>query len=157
MPMDVPAAFNAIWRGDLSLNRSEAAVLVLTLAYLLSPIDAIPDFLPVIGWLDDGVALYLCYMSLSSAVVFATGYLRAVERAGTSNCPIGEEPVLFEHDDDEECVICEGERGERGTTLLPCGHQFCKQDAETLMTRRATCPFCRRQIRSLRHRGTTDD
>ncbi len=30
---------------------------IVALAYLVSPIDFVPDFIPVLGWLDDGVIL----------------------------------------------------------------------------------------------------
>ncbi|MEM6423877.1 MAG: YkvA family protein, partial [Cyanobacteria bacterium P01_D01_bin.128] len=30
-----------------------------TLIYLLSPLDISPDFLPVIGWIDDGILVAL--------------------------------------------------------------------------------------------------
>ncbi|UBF25390.1 DUF1232 domain-containing protein [Kovacikia minuta CCNUW1] len=36
-----------------------------TLLYLLSPIDISPDFLPVIGWIDDGVIATLLVAELS--------------------------------------------------------------------------------------------
>lgn len=34
-------------------------VVAASLAYLLSPIDVIPDFLPVAGWLDDTITISL--------------------------------------------------------------------------------------------------
>ena len=36
------------------------AAIVAALAYVLSPIDAIPDFIPVVGYLDDAAVLALC-------------------------------------------------------------------------------------------------
>jgi uncharacterized membrane protein YkvA (DUF1232 family) len=33
--------------------------LILNLIYIISPIDFIPDFIPVIGWIDDIVALLI--------------------------------------------------------------------------------------------------
>lgn len=36
------------------------AAIVGTLLYVLSPIDLIPDFLPIIGYLDDAAMLALC-------------------------------------------------------------------------------------------------
>lgn len=40
-------------------------VVVLAVAYALSPIDLIPDFIPVLGWLDDLVLLpFLIWLAL---------------------------------------------------------------------------------------------
>lgn len=42
----------------LASKKTQAVLFVLTVLYCLSPIDLIPDVMPVIGWLDDaGVAL----------------------------------------------------------------------------------------------------
>jgi uncharacterized membrane protein YkvA (DUF1232 family) len=37
------------------------AAIVGTLLYVLSPIDLIPDFIPVVGYLDDAAMLALCF------------------------------------------------------------------------------------------------
>jgi uncharacterized membrane protein YkvA (DUF1232 family) len=34
-------------------NSFVAVILILALLYILSPIDLIPDFIPVAGWVDD--------------------------------------------------------------------------------------------------------
>src|SRR5215204_4893630 len=44
---------------DRRISRPRRAVLVGVLAYLAVPIDLIPDFLPVVGQLDDAVLLGL--------------------------------------------------------------------------------------------------
>ena len=44
---------------DPRLPRRRKAVLVLLLAYLLLPIDLVPDFVPVAGYLDDAVVAAL--------------------------------------------------------------------------------------------------
>lgn len=36
-----------------------------TLAYLFSPIDIAPDFIPIVGWIDDGVVLTLLMAEIS--------------------------------------------------------------------------------------------
>lgn len=54
---DIPALF-------LALKDSETPILVkglagITVAYALSPVDLIPDFIPVLGYLDDVILLPL--------------------------------------------------------------------------------------------------
>jgi uncharacterized membrane protein YkvA (DUF1232 family) len=34
-------------------NSFVAVILILALLYIISPIDLIPDFIPVVGWADD--------------------------------------------------------------------------------------------------------
>lgn len=36
-----------------------------TLVYLISPIDISPDFLPIVGWIDDGIVSTLLVTELS--------------------------------------------------------------------------------------------
>jgi uncharacterized membrane protein YkvA (DUF1232 family) len=54
-----PRLFGAALRGDYPhLPRWRTALYtLLMLAYLISPVDAIPDFFPVIGWTDDAGVL----------------------------------------------------------------------------------------------------
>lgn len=52
---DVPALFLSLKDGDTPvLAKALAGV---TIAYALSPIDLIPDFIPVLGYLDDVILL----------------------------------------------------------------------------------------------------
>lgn len=39
-----------------------------TLLYLLSPIDISPDFIPIIGWIDDGVVATLLVAELAEVL-----------------------------------------------------------------------------------------
>jgi uncharacterized membrane protein YkvA (DUF1232 family) len=52
---DIPAVFLCIKSKDTPLRAKILAVI--TIAYALSPIDLIPDFIPVLGYLDDLVIL----------------------------------------------------------------------------------------------------
>lgn len=51
-----------------SLSPTTWAVIAGALAYVVSPIDIIPDFIPVLGWLDDGIVLAAVIASLSSEI-----------------------------------------------------------------------------------------
>ena len=52
---DIPAVFLAL--GDRKTPWYAKALALLTVAYALSPIDMIPDFIPVLGYLDDLIIL----------------------------------------------------------------------------------------------------
>lgn len=45
------------------------AIVLATLAYLFSPFDISPDFMPIVGWIDDGMILTLLTAELSRLVV----------------------------------------------------------------------------------------
>lgn len=49
--MEVPAVFLALKDGETPLAAKILAAI--TVGYVLSPIDLIPDFIPVLGYLDD--------------------------------------------------------------------------------------------------------
>ena len=40
-------------RGEYEIDLGSLALLITAVIYVISPIDAAPDFLPFIGWLDD--------------------------------------------------------------------------------------------------------
>jgi uncharacterized membrane protein YkvA (DUF1232 family) len=53
---------------DNSLPNWVKVVAVLGVVYVLSPVDIVPDLLPVLGWIDDlGVALLVIKQIISSA------------------------------------------------------------------------------------------
>ena len=52
---DIPAVFLALKRKETPLGAKVLAAL--TVGYALSPIDLIPDFIPVLGYLDDLIIL----------------------------------------------------------------------------------------------------
>ena len=46
--------------GNINIGKHwNIIVALLAVLYIISPIDAIPDFLPIIGWLDDLVVLFI--------------------------------------------------------------------------------------------------
>ncbi|RLE31609.1 MAG: hypothetical protein DRJ61_11175 [Acidobacteria bacterium] len=49
------------WSGDYrEIPYSSIAAVVFALIYVLSPIDLIPDFIPVLGLMDDAAVVALC-------------------------------------------------------------------------------------------------
>lgn len=60
---NISALFLAYKRNDVSIIAK--TLIIITVAYALSPIDLIPDFIPVLGYLDDLIILpFLIYISL---------------------------------------------------------------------------------------------
>jgi uncharacterized membrane protein YkvA (DUF1232 family) len=55
LKIDIPAVFIALKRKDTPIIVKILALV--TVAYALSPIDLIPDFIPVLGFLDDIIKL----------------------------------------------------------------------------------------------------
>lgn len=69
------------WYKATLRNTKYRWVLVLgTLIYLISPIDIAPDFLPIIGWVDDGILTTLLVTELSQ---LALEYLNKRKQPGT--------------------------------------------------------------------------
>ena len=76
---DIPAVFLAL--GDRRTPWYAKAVAAITVAYALSPIDLVPDFIPILGYLDDLIilpALVALTCKLLPADVFADCRERAV-------------------------------------------------------------------------------
>ena len=42
-----------VWAGKFEMKTSDIAIIVGAIVYVVSPIDAIPDFIPFLGWVDD--------------------------------------------------------------------------------------------------------
>lgn len=46
--------------GDIHIGKPGKLIIgFLSILYILSPIDVIPDFIPIVGWLDDLVVLVI--------------------------------------------------------------------------------------------------
>ncbi|PZV08410.1 MAG: hypothetical protein DCF32_04855 [Leptolyngbya sp.] len=54
-----------------------------TLLYLLSPIDIAPDFIPIIGWIDDAVVASMFIGAMSQIVLSGLNNKRSGLRADT--------------------------------------------------------------------------
>lgn len=68
MNVSVQSIYN--WYRDLIRNpKYRWWVVIGSALYLLSPFDISPDFLPIIGWIDDGVIATLLVAELSQFVL----------------------------------------------------------------------------------------
>ncbi len=81
-------SFYSWYRGALRHPKYRWLIILGTATYLLSPIDIAPDFLPIIGWLDDGLLATLLVTELSS---LAMGYLKKGQGAETESEPVATE------------------------------------------------------------------
>ncbi|MHC5352789.1 YkvA family protein [Myroides sp. LJL115] len=54
--------------GKHSLGAKEIAIIGASILYVVSPIDAIPDIIPVLGWTDDMGVVGVAVASLGSAL-----------------------------------------------------------------------------------------
>ena len=52
-------------KGSYRMSLLSLAVSVCSIAYIIFPFDLIPDYIPVLGWIDDGVVFYLMLKRLS--------------------------------------------------------------------------------------------
>jgi len=70
--------------GGKSLRNPQLNALlgVLAIVYVISPIDLVPDFVPILGWLDDGLILWF---GLSQALQAMRGGKEPAAAAATVN------------------------------------------------------------------------
>ncbi|GAA4851851.1 YkvA family protein [Algivirga pacifica] len=55
-----------VYAGEFKVSKAHMAILVGAIVYVLTPVDAVPDFLPIIGWLDDIGIVSLAISTLGS-------------------------------------------------------------------------------------------
>ncbi len=51
-------------KGKYRFSLFTLLVLILCLVYVIFPFDMLPDFIPFIGWIDDGILLFLLLQQL---------------------------------------------------------------------------------------------
>lgn len=68
MSISIQSIYN--WYRDVIRNpKYRWWIIAGTVIYLISPIDISPDFIPIIGWIDDGVIATLLVAELSQIVL----------------------------------------------------------------------------------------
>lgn len=61
--------FSRLYSGLLKHPRYRWVVMGASIIYLLSPIDVSPDFIPVAGWIDDGVVATLLATGITQVLL----------------------------------------------------------------------------------------
>ncbi|WKK59571.1 YkvA family protein [Sphingobacterium sp. BN32] len=55
--------------GRYKMNKWNMSVIVATIVYVVSPLDAIPDIIPVLGWLDDASIVGFAISKLADEIL----------------------------------------------------------------------------------------
>ena len=55
--------------GRYKMNKWNMSVIVATIIYVVSPLDAIPDLIPVLGWLDDASIVGFAISKLADEIL----------------------------------------------------------------------------------------
>ena len=76
---DIAASFYGWYRNTLRNTKYRWLIVLGSLLYLVSPIDIAPDFIPIIGWIDDGIIATLLIAELSQ---IATEFLTSRSKSG---------------------------------------------------------------------------
>lgn len=58
----------AVKSGKYQLSKWAIAAIIGAIIYVVSPIDAVPDFIPVAGWLDDGAVVTAVVKGLEEVI-----------------------------------------------------------------------------------------
>ncbi|HEY9762855.1 MAG TPA: DUF1232 domain-containing protein [Trichocoleus sp.] len=89
---NLPQAFYSWYKSAIRNEKYRWAIVVGSLIYLLSPIDISPDFIPIIGWIDDGIIATLLVTEISQ---MAAEFLKQRKRPlATDETSSLEEPVI---------------------------------------------------------------
>jgi uncharacterized membrane protein YkvA (DUF1232 family) len=68
-------------RGQYRMSFLTKAAIVISVCYIIFPFDLIPDYIPFVGWIDDGIAFYLLMKQLSNETKRFSRF-KAMERRG---------------------------------------------------------------------------
>lgn len=67
--VDLVQAFYNWYRRTLRHEKYRWIIIGATLAYLLIPFDIAPDFIPIVGWIDDGIVATLFVAEISQLLL----------------------------------------------------------------------------------------
>jgi uncharacterized membrane protein YkvA (DUF1232 family) len=87
---NIAQSFYTWYKVTLRNSKYRWIIVAGTLLYLLSPIDIAPDFIPVIGWIDDGIVVTLLVAEVSQ--MMTEFLLKRTQKPSESF--VGENPVI---------------------------------------------------------------
>lgn len=132
-------------QGIIVLSYWNLLLILLCLLYFISPIDLIPDVIPVVGYVDDIGLLLYGYKLLENSLKI----VKDLNRVGVGKNSHGD----GDSDSDSsgsglpnispnKCVLCQVDRS---TTVMfaSCGHQIC---CRSCVKQLAKCPKCKTRI-----------
>ncbi|MEM7772848.1 MAG: YkvA family protein [Cyanobacteria bacterium P01_A01_bin.37] len=67
--VDIVQGFYNWYRRTLRNTKYSWLIVLATLGYLFIPFDVAPDFIPIIGWIDDGVVVTLLVAEVSQILI----------------------------------------------------------------------------------------
>ena len=70
-----------VFTGRYRMSLLTTVIVLFAIAYIIFPFDLIPDYLPVIGWVDDGLILYFALRRLVKETQRYSRF-KAMERKG---------------------------------------------------------------------------
>ena len=88
---DIATSFYDWYRNTLRNTKYRWLIVLGTLLYLISPLDIAPDFIPIIGWIDDGIIATLLIAELSQ---IATDFLSSRSKTVTDDTVIADDTVI---------------------------------------------------------------
>jgi uncharacterized membrane protein YkvA (DUF1232 family) len=140
------AAFQLWYTGVILIPTFAKVSLILALLYFVSPIDIIPDFIPIVGFLDDiGILTYVAYSVLNYQFILnlITNVPTIIQLPSANQQPVLIAPNNAQANAfvEETCVVCL--ENSSSIRFNDCNHQICCSDCSQSLNQ---CPFCRKLI-----------
>lgn len=73
-----------VFSGSYKMSFLTILITIVAVSYIIFPFDLIPDYIPVVGWIDDAVVFYLLFKRLNSEA-HRYNRFKAIERKGACN------------------------------------------------------------------------